>query len=663
MEYEAERAEFRQAFEAAGVGRRVKRGDCWCPVRLGRSYYNAMDRLVVEVFRTEDLDIEHNFEYGKPVCFFSQTDGAVQLLPWSATVSYAEDERMVVVLPNEGVLSQLGSIERLGVGLGFDESTYRLMFQALDAVMTAREGRLAHLRDICHGGVRAQRSAAPAVPVSLPWLNAAQQEAVREVLRARDVMVVHGPPGTGKTTTLVEAVCEVLRREPQVMVCAQSNTAVDWISSQLADRGVGVLRIGNPTRVTESMLAHTYEHCFAAHPDYPALWSIRRNIRQLYSTPRKSRSHDFHQKVARLRERADELELRIRHSLFDNARVIASTLAGAAHPLLSGQHYHTLFIDEAAQALEAASWIAIQKADRVVFAGDHRQLPPTVKSRAAQTGGLAESLMETVVQTQPEMVRLLTVQYRMNEALMRFSSEWFYEGRLEAAPQVRHRSILDLSCSPLQWVDTGSGEVDHPAAEAEAANEAVPATEQANTPAGEAKQEVAEAEKKAAEAVKKAAEAEEQPDYREQFVGGTYGRVNKAEARLTLRTLSDFVKQVGRTRLLEERIDIGIISPYRAQVQYLRTLLRTDDYLRPLRKAITINTIDSFQGQERDIILVSLVRANETGNIGFLADLRRINVALTRARSVLILLGNSDTLCRHRFYRELFRRCRRIPAS
>lgn len=656
MEYEAERAEFRQAFEAAGVGRRVKRGDCWCPVRLGRSYYNAMDRLVVEVFRTEDLDIEHNFEYGKPVCFFAQTDGAVQLLPWSATVSYAEDERMVVVLPNEGVLSQLNSIERLGVGLGFDESTYRLMFQALDAVMTARDGRLAHLRDICHGGLRAQRSAAPAVPVSLPWLNAAQEEAVREVLRARDVMVVHGPPGTGKTTTLVEAVCEVLRREPQVMVCAQSNTAVDWISSQLADRGVGVLRIGNPTRVTESMLAHTYEHRFSAHPDYPALWAIRRNIRQLYSTPRKGRGHDFHQKVARLRERADELELRIRHSLFDNARVIASTLAGAAHPLLSGQHYHTLFIDEAAQALEAASWIAMQKADRVVFAGDHRQLPPTVKSRAAQTGGLAESLMETVVQTQPEMVRLLTVQYRMNEALMRFSSEWFYEGRLEAAPEVRHRSILDLSCSPLQWVDTGSGEVDHPAAEAEAANEAIPATEQANTPAGEAKQEVAEAEKKAAE-------AEEQPDYREQFVGGTYGRVNKAEARLTLRTLSDFIKQVGRTRLLEERIDIGIISPYRAQVQYLRTLLRTDDYLRPLRKAITINTIDSFQGQERDIILVSLVRANETGNIGFLADLRRINVALTRARSVLILLGNSDTLCRHRFYRELFRRCRRISAS
>ena len=225
---------------------------------------------------------------------------------------------------------------------------------------------------------------------------------------------------------------------------------------------------------------------------------------------------------------------------------------------------------------------------------------------------------------------------------MRFSSEGFYEGRLEAAPQVRHRSMLDLSCSPLQWVDTGSGEVDHPAAEAESANEAT--LPSAEPPA-------------------QAAEAEPQPDYREQFVGGTYGRVNKAEARLTLRTLSDFVRQVGRTRLQEERIDIGIISPYRAQVQYLRTLLRADDYLRPLRKAITINTIDSFQGQERDIILVSLVRANETGNIGFLADLRRINVALTRARSILIILGNSDTLCRHRFYRELFRRCRRVTAD
>ena len=621
-EYEEEKAEFRRAAEVAGTARRVKRGDCWFPITVGRSYYNAMDRLVVEITRTEDTDIEHNFEYGKPVCFFHEgTTGQLSFLNFAATVSYAEADRMVIVLPGEGALAALQALERPGVQLSFDETTYRLMFEALDTVMAAREGRLAALRDILHGGMPAGFVAPSAVPPSYPWLNGAQQEAVRMVLRARDVMVVHGPPGTGKTTTLVEAVSEVLRREPQVLVCAQSNAAVDWMAAQLAARGISVLRIGNPTRVTESMLSHTYEHRFADHPDYPALWSVRRTIRQLYATPRKGRSANFHQKIARLREKADELELRIRHDLFDGARVIASTLVGAANPLLHGHHFHTLFVDEAAQALEAACWIALQRADRVIFAGDHCQLPPTVKSRKAQLGGLATSLMETVAAVQPAAVHLLTRQYRMNEALMQFSSEWFYEGKLEAAPEVKCRGLLDLSYHPLQWMDT------------DAADEVAAATD----PTDEAADEVA--------------------DYHEQFVGGTFGRVNRAEARLTLESLKHLVRHAGRTRLVSERVDIGIISPYRAQVQELRALLRRDEYLRPLRQAITVNTIDSFQGQERDIVLVSLVRANENGEIGFLSDLRRMNVALTRARSVLLLIGSSATLCRHRFYRELYRRC------
>ena len=605
-EYEYEKQAFQRDTEMMGIDRKVKRGDCWFTITVGRSYYNSLDRFVVEVTRNADNDIEHNFEYGRQVCFFSQdASGMLHYFNFQATVSYAEADRMVVELPGEGALAQLQSAERLGVQLHFDDYSYKVMFEALRRVIEAKGNRLATLRDLFHTSAPVSWGAESALPLRLPWLNASQEQAVRDVLRAKDVLIVHGPPGTGKTTTLVEAISEVLRREPQVMVCAQSNTAVDWICQQLSDRGIAVLRIGNPSRVTETMLANTYEHRFESHPDYPDLWQIRRSIRQLYSQPRKARGENFHQKIARLRERADEIEMRIRHTLFDQSRVIACTLTGAANQLLVGQHYHTLFIDEAAQALEAACWIPLQRVDRVILAGDHQQLPPTIKSPEAMRAGLGRTLMEQVAQRKPEVVRLLRVQYRMNEALMRFSSEWFYHGLLEAAPEVRHRSLLDDVDDPLVWIDTPT----------EAA---------------------------------------------EQFVGSSYGRINKTEASLTLQALHHYVERIGRHRLIAERVDFAIISPYRAQVQYLRNLVRHDEMLRPLRKQITVNTVDAFQGQERDVVMVSLVRSNEQGQIGFLSDLRRMNVAITRARFKLIILGSKDTLCQHKFYKKLFDRCKQV---
>ena len=605
-EYEYEKQAFQRDTEMMGIDRKVKRGDCWFTITVGRSYYNSLDRFVVEVTRNADNDIEHNFEYGRQVCFFSQdASGMLHYFNFQATVSYAEADRMVVELPGEGALAQLQSAERLGVQLHFDDYSYKVMFEALHRVIEAKGNRLATLRDLFHTAAPVSWGAESALPLRLPWLNASQEQAVRDVLRAKDVLIVHGPPGTGKTTTLVEAISEVLRREPQVMVCAQSNTAVDWICQQLSDRGIAVLRIGNPSRVTETMLANTYEHRFESHPDYPDLWQIRRSIRQLYSQPRKARGENFHQKIARLRERADEIEMRIRHTLFDQSRVIACTLTGAANQLLVGQHYHTLFIDEAAQALEAACWIPLQRVDRVILAGDHQQLPPTIKSPEAMRAGLGRTLMEQVAQRKPEVVRLLRVQYRMNEALMRFSSEWFYHGLLEAAPEVRHRSLLDDVDDPLVWIDTPT----------EAA---------------------------------------------EQFVGSSYGRINKTEASLTLQALHHYVERIGRHRLIAERVDFAIISPYRAQVQYLRNLVRHDEMLRPLRKQITVNTVDAFQGQERDVVMVSLVRSNEQGQIGFLSDLRRMNVAITRARFKLIILGSKETLCQHKFYKKLFDRCKQV---
>ena len=622
-EYEYEKKAFQRDTELMGVDRKVKRGDCWYPVTVGRSYYNSLDRFVVEVTRSADDDTEHNFEYGRPVSFFTQDgSGCLHYFSFNATVSYADTGRMVVELPGEGALAALQGAERLGVQLSFDDYTYRVLFDTLHKVMEAKGNRIAYLRDLFHTAAVPAWAAAPAQPLRLPWLNPSQEQAVRDVLRAKDVLVVHGPPGTGKTTTLVEAVCEVLRREPQVMVCAQSNTAVDWMCKQLADRGVAVLRIGNPSRVTDEMLAHTYERRFESHPDYPALWQLRRTIRQRYALRGKERPANFHQSMARLKERADEMELHIRHDLFDNSRVIASTLTGAANPLLAGQHCHTLFIDEAAQALEAACWTALCHADRVILAGDHQQLPPTVKCPEALRGGLGCTLMELIARTKPGAVRLLTVQYRMNETLMRFSSEWFYEGKLTAAPEVAHRSPFDEWDTPLVWVD--SSEVEAQPDASAGASDTLPVRQ----------------------------------TVREQFVGASYGRINKEEAALTLKALTDYVRRMGRHRLLDERVDFGIISPYRAQVQYLRGLVKRADYLRPLRRQITVNTVDAFQGQERDVVLVSLVRANETGQIGFLSDLRRMNVAITRARFKLIILGSAQTLCRHPFYRKLYAACR-----
>ncbi|KAB6384546.1 AAA family ATPase, partial [Bacteroides xylanisolvens] len=395
MEYEYEKEEFKRQTETMGVARKVKRGLCWYPVSLGRSYYNSLNQLVIDITRTENKEIEHSFEFGRPVCFFHQSfEGKVKYMDFIATVSFADEERMVVVLPGAGALAELQTDGILGVQLYFDETSYRAMFEALEDTIRAKDNRLAELRDILLGtqkpGFR------ELYPVRFPWLNSTQETAVNKVLCTRDVSIVHGPPGTGKTTTLVEAIYETLHREPQVLVCAQSNTAVDWICEKLVDRGVPVLRIGNPTRVNDKMLSSTYERRFESHPAYPELWGIRKSIREMGSRMRRgsySEREGMRNRMSRLRERATELEIQINADLFDSARVIASTLVSSNHRLLNGRRFPTLFIDEAAQALEAACWIAIRKADRVILAGDHCQLPPTIKCIEASRGGLDHTLM------------------------------------------------------------------------------------------------------------------------------------------------------------------------------------------------------------------------------------------------------------------------------
>lgn len=629
LEYYTEKEAFRKLTEQMGMQRKVKRGDAWFPLQVGKSFYNSLNQTAIEVFRTSDQDIEHNFEFGRPVMFFrSERSEELKYFSFTGTVSYVDGDRMVVTVPDSAPLLELQqSTDPIGVQLSFDETSYKLMFEALDRVMKAKNNRLAYLRDLFYSHQKAGRFSFE--PMKFPWLNPTQERAVNEVLWAKDVAIVHGPPGTGKTTTLVEAINETLMRESQVLVCAQSNMAVDWISEKLVDRGINVLRIGNPTRVNDKMLGFTYERRFESHPDYPQLWAIRKAIRELRKN-RKKGSENYHQKMDKLKSRAAEIELRINAELFGEARVIACTLVGSAHHLLEGMKFGTLFIDEAAQALEAACWIPMKRASRVILAGDHCQLPPTVKSIAALRAGLGKTLMERIAENKPEVVTLLKIQYRMNDEIMRFSSDWFYGGKVESAPQIKYRSVLDYD-HPITWIDT-SNEENQITIEGEDAPEDSASTSSSVS----------------------AANQNSDLNFKEQFVGESFGRINKAEAELTLLTLAEYFTKIGKQRVLEERIDVGIISPYRAQVQYLKKLIKKYEFFKPYCRLISVNTVDGFQGQERDVILISLVRSNDEGQIGFLKDLRRMNVAMTRARMKLIILGNKDTMTKHPFYKKLW---------
>ncbi|MDE6695706.1 MAG: AAA family ATPase [Muribaculaceae bacterium] len=613
IEYEEEKKAFSDVTARIGITRLADRGNAWLDIAVVRSFYNSLNQRVIEITRSDsDSENDHNFEYGRPVAFFTISDEKSDMpsFPFTGTVSYVDGDRMVVAIPESADLSRLSTSKSAGVMLSFDETSYRTMFEALERTINAK-GRLAELRDLFYS--KRHASELTFSPLGFPYLNRTQEIAVNKVLQAKDVAIVHGPPGTGKTTTLVEAIAETLRRESQVLVCAQSNMAVDWICEKLVERGVHVLRLGNPSRVNDKMLSFTYERRFESHPDYPDLWGIRKTIRELRSNKRKG-SDQWHQKMDRLRSRATELEIRINQDLFNSAHVIASTLVGSSSRLLDGMKFSTLFIDEAAQALEAASWIPIRRAGRVVFAGDHCQLPPTVKSYEAMKAGLGKSLMERIVENHPEAVTLLTMQYRMNHEIMKFPNRWFYGNAMEAAPEVRHRGILDYD-TPIEWIDTVEVDI---AKDVDSNSQEV------------------------------------ENSFRETLAGESRGRINRDEAEFTVRTLRAYIEKIGKQRFLDERIDVGLISPYRAQVQYLRALIKRTPFFRQFRHLISVNTVDGFQGQERDVIVISLVRSNDEGNIGFLRDLRRMNVAMTRARMKLIIIGDVGTLTRHTFYRYLY---------
>ncbi|MBR1798685.1 MAG: AAA family ATPase [Bacteroidales bacterium] len=570
-----------------GTGK-IARPSCRYPVRLIDERRNAMNQFVLGVlFDADSDDIEPDFEPGKAVVFF-YFNGAEAVVATVAVQVERADANGLAVIVAPSVMQQLQSLSArhlLGIHLAVDDTSYRVMRDALSVASQADRKSFVALRNVLIGAVAPTRSPQPTL--SFSWLNAAQNAAIQMVAEAHEVAIVHGPPGTGKTTTLVEAIIETLRREPQVLVCAPSNAAVDWISEQLMRRGVAVLRLGNPLRVSDTMLECSYEQRYVAHPDYHELWNIRRRLHE----------QNDGETAQRLRHRQTELEIKIENDLYDQARVVSATLAGAAMRLPTGRRFATLFIDEAAQALEPLCWAALLRADRVVMGGDHQQLPPTVKSISAARQGLSTTLMQKVAQLWPNSVSLLDTQYRMHADIMQFSSQWFYGGLLKAHPSVADRLVSPID-TPLVWVDTsrlGLGE----------------------------------------------------------RTGGHTSLSNMGEARLVIHTLRDYIESLTPTLIESQRTDFGIITPYRSQARLLRRLLKMQHFFRRLKGLITVGTVDGFQGRERDVIIISLVRDNDSHTIGFMRDLRRMNVAMTRARMKLIIVGNATTLASNRFYARL----------
>jgi superfamily I DNA and/or RNA helicase len=594
--------QYRQKVLNTPLNRKTKEGICWYPVRVKRHYIGTGERNIIEIERTNHLDQPHVFGSGKVVSVFSNAEGTPEKDHAGGVINYVRDNTMVITL-NTDELPEWFEGHLLGVDVMFDEMTYREMEAAVKAVMKSEAHRTAELREILLGHAPARFGEES--HLQLPGLNVSQQKALNKVLSAQDVGIIHGPPGTGKTTTLVQSIRIAVDREKQVLVCAPSNAAVDLLADKLYQAGLDVLRIGHPARVTEQSLSKTLDVRITEHNYYKDLKELRKKIGQLRDMAFKyKRKYGYHEREQRrllvqeakaAKADADVLEFYIINDLIQNSDVITCTLVGASHPLLKGRRYKSVFIDEAAQALEPACWIPILRAERVVFAGDHFQLPPTIKSFEAARKGLAQTLFEKCIQRQPQTASMLKIQYRMNENIMRFSSKYFYHNELIAHDSVKEW-LITADNGPVEFIDTagcGFNECQDPE---------------------------------------------------------TLSRFNQEEAQLLIRQMEKLFEKFISP---ETSLSIGVITPYRAQVDCIQKLSEASPILQPHLPTFTINTVDAFQGQERDIIVISLVRSNEKGEVGFLGDIRRMNVAMTRAKKKLVIIGDSATLGSHPFYMEL----------
>jgi ATP-dependent RNA/DNA helicase IGHMBP2 len=607
LEWQEDLAQYQKKFLNTSLSEKKKEGITWHPIQLKKSKIGMGERLLVEVERL-DNKYPSSFSSGKTVSFFSTQEGYHSSENRvNGVVNQVKKDTMVVTLQADELPEWMEN-NRLGVDLLFDEASYREMEFALKKVITSDNKRLEEIRDCLLGEAKPQFF--EKIKPTIPSLNDSQNQACELISNAKDVAVVHGPPGTGKTTTLIEAIQDAVIGNQSILVCAPSNAAVDLLVEKLTDRGIETTRLGHPARVEEKILNQTLDAKTALHDSYRDLKKLRKETNQClnlakqhkrnFGPEERAKRKLMFAEVSRLREASKSLEQYIQFDVFQRTQVFATTLVGASSYHLKGMTFDVVFIDEAAQGLEAATWIPILKAKKVVFAGDHFQLPPTIKSFQAGKEGLAKTLFEKVILRDPPAAQLLDLQYRMPEVIMGFSNEWFYHGKLKAAENTKTHQFQDEG--PMEWIDTaGSG-------------------------------------------------------YSEQVESESLSTFNPEEAKFACTHLNNLIKSIGIAKFKEAGWTIGLIAPYGAQVRLIRSLI-FDSYdfpnLKALSEQITIDTVDGFQGQERDLMLISLTRSNDKGEIGFLSETRRMNVALTRAKRKLVLIGDSSTLAVHPFFDSL----------
>lgn len=600
QEKEEERLQYEQLLREMSIQQRIKKGACWFPVRIDQTGWGLGEHPFVVLERTKHLDQPHQFKSGQVVTFFSEQKEAAKLEE-KGVIYFVKKNRMKVILYGTQLPRWIMG-GKVGLQLTFDERSYIEMERALSRVRDAKNDRLAELRDTLLGKRDAEFDRNHH-DFQLPRLNASQNRAVQQILSAQDVAVVHGPPGTGKTTTLVAAIQQLVKRESPVLVCAPSNAATDLLTERLAAEGLNVVRIGNVSRVDEALLEHTMEGILQTLPEIKEVKKMKIEAAQLrrdaerfkrkFGAKEREDRRNNYREAKELMQHAKMLEDFIIDKTLREADVVCSTLVGSVNRYIEKMRFKTVVIDEAAQALEPATWIPIIKAEKVIFAGDPYQLPPTVKSRKAAREGLSITLLEKCVE-RLEHITLLDTQYRMNRAIMGFSNEQFYQNQLQAAEAVAEWQLFlpdGTPSVPLEFIDTagcGFDECKNP-------------------------------------------ESQSLYNLEEYFV---------------LRQHLDHLLVL----LGEQAVSFGIISPYREQVKKIREAIEGDfDHFPDAQ--LEVNTIDAFQGQERDVMYISLVRSNDRGEIGFLSDTRRMNVAMTRAKKKLIIIGDSATLASHPFYR------------
>ncbi|MEM6812889.1 MAG: AAA domain-containing protein [Bacteroidota bacterium] len=589
----ADYAQYQERMMNTSIRERVKNGVTWYPINIVSEFISTGDRITIQVKREKNRGQKHAFQVGAVACLFSEDEKKDKIV--NGVVSYLKEDLMRMVL-NDSYLPDWVSQNQLGINLLFDDATYREMNKALNCVIHAQNDRIAELRNIIYGMKKA--SFTKQYTYHLPTLNKIQNEAFSLISAALDVAFVHGPPGTGKTTTLVKCIKETVRQEKQVLVCAPSNAAVDLLVERLTQEEINVLRIGHPARLTHDVIENSLDVKVSKHPDFHRLKELRKKSEELkklagkykrqFGKEERNQRSLLYKEAKALKNESKKLESYITVYLVDRAQVIATTLTGVSNSLISDHIFKTVFIDESSQALEAAAWISILRARRVIMSGDHHQLPPTIKSGEAAKGGLEQTLFAKGLHYQSQAVTMLEEQYRMDPAIMGFSSQQFYDGKLKAAQSIHNRKKIFDGC--LIFIDTaGAG-------------------------------------------------------FQEKVKQETLSTYNEEEAVFLIK----WIEQDDLTDL-----DVGIIAPYKAQIEVLDTLVNQSSKLAQFRSQININSVDAFQGQERDMIYISLVRSNSKGEIGFLKEYRRLNVAMTRAKHRLIMVGDSSTLGNDPFFNKM----------